>query len=131
MKIDHIGYAVRNIDLAVKSFRELGFGFGSVFEDHSRNIMIIFGENNGYRIELCSPLHKNIESPLDVYLKSSFGIPYHLCFISNDIDEDMEELIKQGYRVIVEPQPAIAFEGRKVVFLMNRSIGIVELVEGI
>ena len=43
----------------------------------------------------------------------------------------MEELIKQGYRVIVEPQPAIAFEGRKVVFLMNRSIGIVELVEGI
>ena len=38
-------------------------------------------------------------------------------------------LQKNGYKVIIEPAKAIAFDNRKVVFLMNLGLGLIEIVE--
>lgn len=129
MKIDHIGYAVKRIDRALDSFEKLGYVFESAIDDVDRNVRLVFGEKDGYRIELVAPLDKKLESPVDQYLFNAVGTPYHFCYKSDDLDREISELQSQGYKVVIEPRPAIAFDGKRVVFLMNIGFGLLEIVE--
>lgn len=129
MNIDHIGYAVKRIEKAQKAFEKLGFVFEPVINDTDRNVKLAFGIKDGYRIELVSPLDKNQKSPVDQYLSNSIGTPYHICYESSCFENDLDELIIQGYKVIIEPKPAVAFGGKKVAFLMNIGFGLMEIVE--
>ena len=52
MNVDHIGYAVKNIDASRQAFEELGYVFDPVVNDTNRNIFISFGRLGDYRIEL-------------------------------------------------------------------------------
>lgn len=128
MRIDHIGYAVRDICQAIKEFRKLGFSFEDIVDDPDRNLYIAFGENGGYRIELVSPRNKGGCS-VDHILRREGNTPYHFCYLSEDLEKDMEDLKAARYKVIVPEAPALAFGGRRVVFLMNLNVGLVEIVE--
>ena len=129
MRIDHIGYAVKRIDRALSSFEKLDYVFEPVIDDTDRNVKLAFGEKDGYRIELVAPLDKKQESPVDQYLSNAVGTPYHICYESDRFDEEIEELKSQGFKVVIEPKPAVAFGGRRVVFMMNIGFGLMEIVE--
>lgn len=129
MKIDHIGYAVKKIDRAIDAFQKLGYKFDGIVDDIDRNVKLAFGIKDGYRIELVSPLDKKNESPVDPYLSNTVGTPYHICYESEAFEEDLENLKIQGYKVVIDPQPAVAFDGRRVVFMMNIGFGLMEIVE--
>lgn len=130
MRIDHIGYAVKSIEQARAAFETLGFQFEpAVFEDTGRKIYIQFGEKDGYRIELVSPLGDS-GSPVDTVLRLVGAAPYHFCYASENIETDIEKLEKQKFKVIIPLAEAPAFGGRRVVFMMNRGIGMIEIVEG-
>lgn len=129
MKIDHIGYAVRRIDRAMEAFKELGFDFDEIIDDSDRNVRLVFGEKDGYRIELVSSLDKEKTSPVDQYINGASGTPYHICYSSNDFEKDLGTLKSRGYKVIIEPKPAVAFGGKRVVFMMNIGFGLMEIVE--
>lgn len=129
MKIDHIGYAAKRIDRAITAFQDLGFVFEPVVDDEDRNVKLAFGDKDGYRIELVSPLDKKIESPVDQYLSNAVGTPYHICYESDNLDDAIEELKTKGFKVVIEPRPAVAFAGRRVVFMMNIGFGLMEIVE--
>ena len=129
MRIDHIGYAVKRIDRAMSSFEMLGYVFEPAIDDTDRNVKLAFGVKDGYRIELVAPLDKKQESPVDQYLSNAVGTPYHICYESDRFDEEIEELKSQGFKVVIEPKPAVAFGGRRVVFMMNIGFGLMEIVE--
>ena len=129
MKINHIGYAVKRIDRAITAFQKLGYEFEPVIDDTDRNVKLAFGNKDGYRIELVAPLDKRQESPVDQYLSNAVGTPYHICYESESLDAEIEELKAQGYKVVIEPIPAVAFGGRRVVFMMNIGFGLMEIVE--
>ena len=129
MNIDHIGYAVKNIDRAQTAFTRLGFAFEPAVDDTDRNIRIAFGEKDGCRIELVCPLDKAHPSPVDAYLSAVGPTPYHICYRTADLDAELQNLAGQGFRTIIAPAPAIAFGGRRVAFLMNLGLGLMELVE--
>ena len=129
MKIDHIGYAVKKIDRAIDAFQELGYVFDSVIDDTDRNVKLAFGVKDSYKIELVAPLDKKNESPVDRYLSNAIGMPYHICYISDDLDKEIEGLKAQGFKVVIEPKSAVAFGGRRVVFMMNIGFGLMEIVE--
>lgn len=129
MKIDHIGYAVKRIDRAQSAFENLGFIFEPEIDDTDRNVKLAFADKDGYRIELVAPLNKKQESPVDQYLSKVVGTPYHICYVSDNLDAEIEELKMQGYKVVIEPKPAVAFENRRVVFMMNIGFGLMEIVE--
>lgn len=128
MRIDHIGYAVKNIEKARRDFEALGYKFEEPIQDIDRNIYIQFGEKDGYRIELVSPLKKE-PSPVDTYLSTTGNTPYHICYCSNDLDMEIENLENQGYKVIIPAQVAVAFGGKRVAFMINKNIGMIEIVE--
>lgn len=130
MKIDHIGYAVENIEKAKNKLKGLGYTFGAIIEDNDRNVLLCFGELDGYRIELVAP-GKEVGkgSPVDEYLDKVGPTPYHLCYISENIEDDIEQLKKLRYKVSVPLTPAIAFEGKRVVFMYSLTAGLLEIVE--
>lgn len=129
MRIDHIGYAVKRMDRAISSFEKLGFCFEPIMDDKERNVKIAFGDKDGYRIELVAPLDKEMESPVDLYLRNVSGTPYHICYQSVCFDSEIENLKKQGFKVFIEPMPAVAFGGKRVVFMMSLGHGLMEIVE--
>lgn len=127
MRIDHIGYAVKNIDKARKSMETLGYTFEPTVEDRDRNIFITFGELDGYRVELVAPMSKG--SPVDMYLSKIGPTPYHVCYRSSDIEADIAELQKNRFKVSIPLAPAIAFGNKRVVFMYSLSVGLIEIVE--
>ena len=127
MRIDHIGYAVKNIDKAKKSMEILGYTFDDTVEDKDRNINIAFGEMDGYRVELVAPISE--ESPVDMHLSKIGPTPYHICYKSTDIEDDIERLKSNRFKVSIPLAPAVAFGGKRVVFLYSLSVGLIEIVE--
>ena len=127
MKIDHIGYAVKKIERARQVLIHMGYSFDEIISDKDRNINIAFGEMNGYRIELVSPMSKG--SPVDEILSKVGATPYHFCYRSEDLDKDIEDLKNNKFKISIPPAPAIAFGGKRVVFLYSLVLGLVEIVE--
>jgi len=131
MEIEHIGYAVADIDKSLQKFLELGYTVNSkLFEDNARGIKIIFVKNGAYRVELIAPNKEN--SPVDSILSKNGCSPYHICYRVDDIDQSVKELKTKGYVVIKPKSLAIAFSentDKNVVFLYNKNMGLVELVE--
>ena len=127
MKVHHIGYLVKNIDDAINEFVNLGFTAGETVRDEYRGIDICFMDNDGYCVELVSPYCD--ESTVAGLIKKYKNTPYHLCYISNDFDRDIKELSDKGYVQMGEAKEAPAIGGRRVVFMMNGSIGMIEIVE--
>ncbi len=78
MRIDHIGYAVKNIDKVRGRFESLGYIFDEKLEDLSREFYIQFGMRDGYRIGLVSPIESS--SPVDRILSAIGATPYHICY---------------------------------------------------
>ncbi|MTK06410.1 MAG: hypothetical protein F8N38_04870 [Hungatella sp.] len=128
MIVDHIGYAVKNMDKAIHMFLELGYYFEDVILDEDRNINICFGNNGMQRIELISPI-KGKESPVNKILKQNGPTPYHICYIVDDLEKEMNQLAEKHFIIIKEPAPAIAFGSKRVAFLYNSQVGLIEIVE--
>ncbi len=133
MNIHHLGIATKDINKAINQYILLGFKCnGDIIKDKDRNIFIQFMSKDGYLIELISCLDISKPSPIDTIIKNNRqlgAIPYHFCFEVDNLDKEIEEKKKNGFILIALPQRAIAFNNKKVAFLLDREIGIVELVE--
>ena len=127
MRVDHIGYAVKKIDKAIRAMETIGYTFEPVVEDQDRNIYIAFGEMDGYLVELVAPMSEG--SPVDSQLAKLGPTPYHICYRSSEIEADIERLQNNRFKVTVPLAPAIAFGGKRVVFLQSLSVGLMEIVE--
>ena len=128
MKIHHVGYLAKSIEKTRKKFLELGYEVEKpVKYDEIRKINIEFLVNGDYRVELIQPMSE--ESPMYPLLKRYKNSPYHFCYEVENIEVSVEELSANGYTVIQEPEIAPCIEGKRVVFLNNISMGIIELVE--
>ena len=76
---------------------------------------------------MVQPVDKN--SPVCGTLKKVGVSPYHFCYEVNDLLKTLEELEKQGFKILVEPVEAIAFNNRKICFLYHIDVGLIELLE--
>jgi methylmalonyl-CoA/ethylmalonyl-CoA epimerase len=128
MKLHHIGYAVHDIQESAAQFALLGFEPASeTTEDIERNVKICFMRNQDILVELVAPLSP--KSPVSNWLLKNDCSPYHFCYESRNIHEDIKYLKENGANEISKPLAAPAIEGKLAAFLYLRSLGIVELVE--
>lgn len=126
MKIHHVGYAVKDHSKAEDSFRDLGYTIGRRTNDDGRNVCISFAENDGYLIELVSPLGEG--SPIDGILAKVGGTAYHICYITDDIAATLAELRPLGWRALGPASPAPALNYANVAFAHHKVAGLLELV---
>ena len=128
LTIHHIGYLVKKIVPAIRSFEALGFQVArEVTRDDIREVDICFLEKEGYRVELVSPY--SATSVVAGLLKKYKNCPYHICYETSHFEEALEELTSHGYVMMGSPTPAPAIDQHPVVFLMNASLGMIELLD--
>ena len=128
MKVHHVGYAVKSIEDARKEFELLGFRCESeTVLDNVRKVRILFMTNDTCRIELIEPNESG--NPIESILKKVGSSPYHICYESEDIENDARLLKEKGFRVISDVSQAPALGNKNVCFLYSKDIGIIELVQ--
>ncbi|MDR3164312.1 MAG: VOC family protein [Synergistaceae bacterium] len=128
MKIHHVGFAVYNLENAKKAFMSLGYTVKKErIEDPFRDLEYVFMEKEHMMIELLAPL--SASSPVSGWLAKNGASPYHVCYETDDFEDDTNLLRRQGFTVIKNAEPSVALDGRKICFLYSTAIGIVELLE--
>lgn len=127
MKVHHVGYAVKCIEESLPYFSALGYETCSeVFNDNIRNVKILFLQNGSEKIELVAP---NGEStPVDEPLRKTGAAPYHICYEVENLEEVIKALGRK-WLLIKKPEIAPAIENRRVAFLYQNKLGLIELVE--
>lgn len=128
LKVHHIGYLAKKMEAAINAFQHLGYTIRQdTVHDAIRRIHICFMEKDGYVIELVSPADN--ESLVSGLLKKYKNSPYHICYETQDLNQELALLTAEGYTAIDTPTPAPALGNRRVVFLMNPFLGMIELLE--
>jgi len=84
-------------------------------------------EKDGYRVELVSPADSS--SVVSGLIKKYKNSPYHICYETPALDASLASLTAKGFTAIDAPAPAPALQNRRVVFLMNPFLGMIELME--
>lgn len=127
LRVHHIGYLVKKIEKAKRTFEQLGYRTEQdVVYDDIRKINICFMVMGNCRVELVSPVSE--DSVVAGLIHKYKNSPYHICYETDDYESAYAELTANGFLAIDIPTPAPALGGRKVVFLTNAAIGMIELI---
>ena len=118
MRINHIGYLVKRIDKAIDAFQKLGYEIiQDVCNDEYRKVSICFLKKEDYVIELVSASSK--DSVVYNLQKKIGNSPYHICYETNDYENDKNNLLKNNYILCSDSHEAIAFQNKKVSFFVH------------
>ncbi|UCD72107.1 MAG: methylmalonyl-CoA epimerase, partial [Syntrophobacterales bacterium] len=120
-RIDHIAIAVHDIDEAAKFYSDTLkldlTGVEVVTEQKSKVGFFKIGESN---IELVQPTSD--DSPLVKFLETKGPGIHHICLEVDDIEREVEELMKRGARMIDE-KPRLGAHNTRVAFIHPKSSG--------
>lgn len=127
LKIDHIGYAVHNIIETAQYYINAGWRMSKIYEERIQNTKIAFLKKEGFvTIELVSPLAG--KSPVDNILSQVGCSTYHVCYVVEDIEQAVEELYDEDFKPLFFPVESVAMNNRKICYLYNLKVGLIELV---
>lgn len=130
MKLHHIGVVVSNIQNSIGELTKyMSFQSTSLptpVGSQKVNVCLLkIGEPFLELIEPASP-----DSPIMEYASSGGGI-HHLCFEVEDIQKELDDMVRKGATVLVKP--VRGFDERRIAFvdlnMKNTKCGLVELLE--
>ena len=117
--LDHIAIAVPDMERAIARFAEdFGITFDGKEDVTSARTSTAFFPVPATSIELVHPL--NGEGPIAAYLEKRGGGLHHLCFRSDNIEEDIIRLKGKGYQFFGD-EPSPGAHGSKVIFIHPKS----------
>lgn len=128
MKLEHIGYLVKNIEKTAQAFESLGYQQGDIYNDDIQKTKICFlTKERETKIELVEPYPENETM---IRLQKNIGVsPYHMCFETDNIEEEYNRMMDSGFVPMFQPVSAIAFDNRRICYFWKRAIGYIEIVE--
>lgn len=128
LEFHHIGIACKDIEATASRYLSLGYKKGETVHDPLQDILICFLSHDSMPlVELLAPYDE--DSPVNEILRKSGVSPYHTCYRVKDIEDAIKGFRKEKYLVVSKPNPACAIEGKKVAFLYNNDMGLIELLE--
>ena len=118
-KVDHIGIAVENLDVALPYYIDtLGLELLGIEEVSSQKVKVAFIDAGNCKIELLEPIGE--EGAIAKFLEKRGEGIHHIAFGVTDIRTRMEELKEKGVRLLQEePKPGAG--GAEVAFLHPKS----------
>jgi len=129
LKLHHIGIVVQDINESLGEISNfLSFESTSLPTlVGSQKVNICFLKTNSVYIELIEPADP--DSPIISFIKEGGGF-HHLCFEVDDIQQEIDKMIKNGAHLVVAPVKG--FEDRLIAFLMlnmkKTKCNLIELV---
>jgi len=118
--MDHVGVAVKNLDEAIKIYRDmLGFKLEGVHVLTERKVKTAFLSSGGEtQVELLEPLGS--ESTIAKFLETRGEGIHHFAMRVKNISAVLEEFKKKGVTLIDE-KPKMGAEGKKIAFVHPKS----------
>jgi len=117
--LDHIAIAVPDFEAAIKRFMEdFGLPFEGTEDVEAAKTSTAFFPLPPTNIELVHPLRG--EGPIATYLEKRGGGLHHLCFRSDNIEEDIARLKEKGYQFLADA-PSPGAHGSRVIFIHPKS----------
>jgi methylmalonyl-CoA/ethylmalonyl-CoA epimerase len=117
--LDHIAIAVPDLEKSIARFMEdFGLTFKGREDVAAAKTSTAFFPLSDTQIELVNPL--NGEGPIQKYLDKKGGGLHHLCFRSDDIEDDIKRLTAKGYQFLSDA-PTIGAHNSKVIFIHPKS----------
>jgi methylmalonyl-CoA/ethylmalonyl-CoA epimerase len=128
LSFHHIGIAVNGIEDTAKWYILNGYRVTETIEDPVQNVQVAFlRKDDSPLLELVQPVDKT--SPVCNILKKVGVSAYHFCYETDNLKQTIEDMEQQGFRVLIEPVKAVAFNNRKISFLYHIDNGLIELLE--
>lgn len=128
-RLDHIAIAVTDIEKAIIRFLDdFGLDYKGRESVLPAQTETAFFPISGTQIELIHPLDGM--GPVQKHLEKRGPGLHHICFETDNIEEDFQRLKEKGYRFLSEePQPGA--HNTKVLFIHPKSTGgiLIELAE--
>ena len=115
---DHVGVAVQKIDPQRFPLEKI--------HDKTQDVRAVFADVHGTKFELIEPASD--KSPITASIKKGIKV-VHLCFTVPDIDAAIAFAVEHGFFLVAAPVPAIAFNNRKIAWLVHDVLGLFELLE--
>jgi methylmalonyl-CoA epimerase len=128
-KIDHIGIAVKDLEQAIRLYKEaFGIEPSLVYESEYTKAKIAFFPIGQTRIELIQPI--NPESVMGKFLEKKGEGIHHISFNVKDVDRSLNELETRGIQLIDRKARKVR-ENEKVAFLSPKSTNgvLIELIQ--
>lgn len=123
----HAGYATASLAREREFFAFLGYEQeGESFADPVQGIAGCFMVGPGPRVELLENLPT--AQTLTPWLNAGIRI-YHFAYLVREIEEALIWARSQRARVTMMPVPAVAFDGRRICFVMFRNGLMIEFIE--
>lgn len=127
-KFHHIGITVFDIDDTAQYYIDAGYQKTETVIDAIQNVKICFLTKEGMpMLELLAPVDEN--SPVNRTLDKMGVTPYHCCYSVDDMEGAIARLKKIKFVPLIKAVEACAIGGRRVCFLFNKKVGLIELVE--
>ena len=130
MKVHHLGIVVNNIQDSLGEFSKF-IKFDEITIPTlvgSQKVNVCFMKLDTLKIELIEPIGN--DSPVKTFLEKGGGFN-HICFEVDDLSKTIDEIIKEGGRLIVSPVEG--FEGKQIAFVLlnmkKTNFNLIELVE--
>ena len=131
LRLHHFGFVVNNIDQTVLSFARSvnGSWNGAIFHDPVQKVKVTFLLMPGtdVQMELVEPAEE--KSPVRAFLEKGGGL-HHLCYEVEDCEQAIKAMRKLGSMIVKRPKPAVAFQGRKIAWVLTSEKLLIELLEG-
>jgi methylmalonyl-CoA/ethylmalonyl-CoA epimerase len=130
-RLHHVGVAVPDVRAAAEPYvAAMGMvPLGDVVRDEVQRVDLLFlgapGSDPGIALELVAPYDD--ASPVAGHLLRGIGA-YHTCYEVGDLDGALRRLRGARFRVLAEPVPAVAFDGRPIAWVLAPSRHLVELL---
>lgn len=127
----HLGFVVGSIADAAKDFAEsLGANWDAkVIHDPLQVVRVTFLRPRTPQnpvVELIEPAGD--KSPVLAFLKRGGGL-HHLCYEVEGLEKQLEIARSMGMLITRPPQPAVAFDGRRIAWVYTRRRLLLELLE--
>lgn len=128
-KLDHISYAVRSTDEAIKSFK-LFYNKVDVHKylEQGQNVFITYlsNESTDHRIELVEPAGN--PNPVENMLKTTPSVLYHVCYRVENFEESVERLKENGFYMVTEPFETTFEKGVWASHFFSQQWGLIEII---
>lgn len=130
MDFDHIGIFCKSLKIG-RNYLSKIFDIkkkSKEFNDNLLSVKIQFlYDKKNIKYELIEPLGK--KNPVDLSLRKNRNIINHVAYKTKSFQKEISRLRKTGCIPLDKPKPAVAFNGKKVIFFLTPLRFIIELIE--